>query len=179
MSQRIDIAVKEVDVVRLFAVNLPEAEARALADAPAGLAGLLGVEALNTDFLEIFSVADLAAIGLGQYLQDGYGVPESALAQDAAKLSQISGYGVVVLSSAVEARPATLSVGPELTLIASYAVAGTDWQADDSPTPEAAQPYSAPEAARKKPSDAAMSGRIAMAALLVLTLIVLLMVWIA
>lgn len=179
MAQSVHIPEREHDVIRLFALNLSEDEAQALNENPARIAAMLGLVAVDDQFLEVLKVSDVADIGLAAYLQEGYDIPSNVMAKDSAKLAQLSGHVLVLLSSAVPARPAALTLTQDLTLIGSYAATEVDWSADPTERPESATPYSAPEAARKTPSDAAMSGRIATLALLVLALLVVVMVWIA
>ena len=180
MSRHITIPASETDRLRLFALNLSEHEAEQLVAHPEGLSHMLGGASLDHDYVEILRFADVAAMGLGQYLAEGYAVDTDVLAGDADRLGKLDGYGVIILSSAFQSRPAELVVGAKATLICDYGLPETSWQDSDVPPPESAKPYSAPPAARKKqPSNAAMSGRIAMVALLVMALLTFLMIWIA
>ncbi len=179
MSQTIDILEREHDVVRLFALNMIEADAKALAEKPERVAGLLGLTHVDTNFLEILKLHDIRDLGLGQYLQDGYDVTPANISKDMAKLAQLSGHVLILLSSAIGERPTQLVLGQDLTLIGTYGATEVDWSADPAPAPDSAALYSSPDTGKKRPSDAAMSGRIAMLALLVLAALVLVMVWIA
>ena len=64
-----------------------------------------------------------------------------------------------------------LAPEPALTLIGTYGEVRTDYSADEPITSEAAKPYTAPpEPGKKRPSDAAMSGRVATLVLIVLAI---------
>ena len=106
-------------------------------------------------------------------------MPAEQLTPDRAKLEKLGGWVLIVFSLAFEDRAATLTPASSLTLIGTYGEVRTDWSAAQKVEAESAKPYSAPsETVKKKPSDAAMSGRIAMIALIVLGLLTYLMIWI-
>lgn len=179
MSVAVDIPANEAGVVRVFALSRTKAEARAVRDDDTARTAALGAS-LDQTHVDVFPVADLAGVGLVQYLTDGHGVPPEALSADRAKLEQLDGWVMVVLSRAAGGTATRLRLDPHVTLIGTYDTTRTDWRAPAPLTSDAAAPYSAPvSGGRKRPSDAAMSGRIAMIALLVLGLLTWAMVWIS
>lgn len=177
MTDPLQVTPHERGIVRVFALSLSAKEAEDLRDNATAQAALLGVPTLDTRFTEVFPVADTAEIGLAGYLIDGNGIDPASIAPDRARLAALDGWVLLVYSSAFDGTAQTLSPARALTLIGTYAEPGTDWS--DGQTLRSDSAKSQGGSTRKKPSDAAMSGRVAMAALLVITLLTILMVWIA
>ena len=102
------------------------------------LAAWLGVGTLQTDQIELFPVADMAA----------FDVDEAALEEAVKRLDVLEGSVLLVPSSAVDALP---SPGAEATLIASLPMAEPDHSADLPPADVAptrsAEPTPAPNGA--------------------------------
>ena len=175
----LDISAHERGVIRVFTLSMTEAEATALRDDPAAIDAALGAD-VNADFVEVFPISDLEDIGLLGYLSSGNAVPTEQLAPDRRKLEQLSGWVLLVFSQAFSDQAATLTPVPTLTLIGTYGEARPDWRATETLTSEAAKPFTAPsETVKKGPSDAAMSGRIATLALIVMFALTGLVIWIA
>ncbi len=174
MAREISLAAGERGVVRVFALSLSEAEAEALREA--GVGHLFGGVAVDAGGLEIFPVSDLEDVGLWGLLQDGHGVAQDQLEQDRAKLAALDGWVIVATSQAFPAGPANVTLAPEITLIGTYWEPKVDWT-DTVTLQSAAATEAAP--AKKRPSDAAMSGRIAMLALLVLFALTAVVVWVS
>ena len=172
MSTPITIPARERGVVRVLALSMTDDEARRLKDDAAAIAQVLGTDApLDTDHVELFPITDLEGVGLMGYLTDGAGIPADQLTPDRAKLERLGGWVMVVFSLAFDDRPTALTPDPALTLIGTYGETRTDYTAYEPITAEAAKPYSAPpETTRKRPSDGAMSGRVAMLVLIVLAI---------
>ncbi|MEM9578502.1 MAG: hypothetical protein AAF999_16000 [Pseudomonadota bacterium] len=184
---KIEIPANESGVVRVFSLSMSEEEARAFqanSDSNGGstLQELaLGAIALNDAFVEVFPLTDLGDMALADYLLQGPGVEPPMIEPDRRKLSALEGWVMVVYSRAFKGAAQTLAPSSQLTLIGTYAEEGTDWSAPvDLSTPSALPQQPPPEepAAKKRPSDAAMSGRIAMVALLVAFFVVALMFWV-
>ena len=192
MTATLTVPAAERRTVRVFAVNLPEAEVSAmlrdtgatttgtasddLPEIPAA-AELLGWPDLDTRHTELFPVRDLTGLGLPGYLAEGLGLDEATLAPDRARLAALEGYVLIVLSRAFGDKAVTLDLPPALTLIGSYAEKTAPVIFEPLPAGGA---QDAPQTPTRKPvSDAAMSGRIAMAALLVMFALTALVVWMA
>jgi len=170
MTQTIDIPANEHGALRVFALSMTDETARALKDIPAELMTALGVP-VDPDHVEIFPLSDLEGVGLAGYLADGHAVPDTELAPDRIKLDKLGGWVMIVYSRAFGGAATTLAPDPALTLIGTYGTPGTNWQATETIASEAAKPYSAPpETVKKRPSDAAMSGRVATLVLILLAL---------
>lgn len=178
MSETIDIAASEIGVIRVFALSMTDIEAKALKEDADAIHATLGAE-VDIEQVELFPVSDLEGVGLVGYLMDGNAVPPEQLAPDRAKLDRVGGWVMIVFSRAFGGHALTLAPVSALTLIGTYGEARTDWRATETVTSEAAKPYSAPAKTKKKPSDAAMSGRVATIVLVLLGLLTWLMVWIS
>lgn len=164
--------------LHVLAINLPPEDlASALEDPAALILRLLGTQPDKPDQAEIIAVGDLDGIGLTGFLREGPGIAEDILAPHKARLDAIEGY-ILLLHPNAYAETVSLALGPELTLIAALSSAPTDWSNARTLESKAANEIS-PIKAKKKPSDAAMSGRIAMVALLVIALLTWVMIWIA
>lgn len=168
-------------MLHVFAINLSEAEVLALLDQGgehAVIQAVLPGTDLNLQGTQVLRLSDVEEIGLSEFLKQGHGVEDEAVAQYRAQLDALSGYVLFVFPTAATSRSQTIEHGAALTLITSFERRGPDWKAVEPLTSESAAPYSGAPA-KKKPSDAAMSGRIATMALLVLFLMVAVMVWVA
>ena len=166
--------------LRLFAINKTEAEIRSILDEGTyGIQKLLGANDLNPDYIEVFRVADLGDMGLDDYLHTGYDIPRAQLDPQAGRLRALEGYVLVVLSLAFRDLHVTLPATPDLTLIGTFGAPAVEWTTSETITSTSADPYSGPPKASRPVSDAAMSGRVATVALLVIFLITALVVWIA
>lgn len=124
MSERIDLPAHEGGVIRVFALDLPEAEAERWR-APEGdvegddpLARALGADPFDRKYAEVIRLADLGAMSLSTYLAEGYGVPEEQLAPLRARLDALTGHVAVTMSSAFGGRPQRLEVRAPLRLVA-------------------------------------------------------------
>ncbi len=184
MTDKIDISAHETGIVRVFAVDIP-ADQIAAFTARNGrwpLREALGADALDPEHIQVFDAADLAGVGLPGYLAEGHAIPEDQIAPLRERLSEQTGTVMVIASRAFANTAQTLTPRAPLRLIASFSEAHTPITfgalPDASAQPQQPEDDAAP-ATRKKPSDAAMSGRVATVVLLVLALLVTIMVWIA
>lgn len=190
MTDRIDIPAQEHGVIRIFAVNLPEAEVASmlrnmpppatptgdLPEVPAA-AALLGWPDLDTRYAALFAIRDLTGVGLTGYLTEGLGLEEAQISPDHARLTALDGYVLIVMSRAFGGQPVALHLPAALTLIGTYREKAAPVIFEPLPAGGA---QDAPQTKGRKPvSDAAMSGRIATIALLVLFLLTGLLVWMA
>lgn len=183
MSDTIEVKSSERGVVRLFDVDLPAKDIATFVRRNGNwpLCEALGAEYLDQDRIEVFDVADLTGVGLAGYLQEGMGIPSDQIAPLRERLNALAGAVLVVPSSAFGGTAQTLTPRAPLSLVASLMEAGDTVTFRPLPDESA---RSGPESAEtapipKKTSDSAMSGRVAMIALLLLALLVALMVWVA
>ena len=138
MTTRLSIPADESGVIRVFAVNLPEAEVAAmlrnttaqdmaqdqaasghLPETPAA-AHLLGWPDMDTRHAELFPIRDLTGLGLPGYLTEVLGLDEEQIAPDHARLAALEGYVLIVLSRAFAGQPAVIHIPQALTLIGTY-----------------------------------------------------------
>ena len=179
MSQTIQISATEHGVVRLFAIDLQggaiDTFTRSNGTWP--LRDALGADMLNAQRIEIFDVSDLSGMGLAAYLHEGQGVTTQELDPLRSQLDSLTGTVMVVLSSAFAGTAQTLEVKAPLRLVATLNEDRPPVQFDTLPD-EAAKSEAPPEKP-VKPSDAAMSGRIAMIALVGIAILTAVMIWIA
>jgi hypothetical protein len=138
VTARLTIPADEAGVIRVFAVNLPEAEVAAmlrntpvqnsaqdqaapgyLPETPAA-AHLLGWPDMDTRHAELFAISDLTGLGLPGYLTEGLGLDDDQIAPDHARLSALAGYVLIVLSRAFDGQAAVIHIPQALTLIGTY-----------------------------------------------------------
>lgn len=181
----VEIAPHEHGVVRIFALSMTAEEARALHrnkppgdDAPTPIEAALGVTGIDPAHVAVFPLSDIEEIGLDRYLEEGSSIDPAQLDPDRRKLAALDGWVLVVHSAAFGGRGVTLTPTADLTLIGTYSEPGADWSDRRRLESPSARATGAP-AARKAPSDAAMSGRIATIVLLVLFGLTAVMVWIS
>ena len=166
MTAGIPVLADERGTVRVFALSMTDKEAKALKERPGAIAQTLGCDApLDTAHLDLFPVRDLDEVGLVNYLADGAGIPEAQLIPDRSKLDQLDGWVLVVYAYAFGGRAITLFPRAALTLIGTYAAARTDWTTNAPLQAHSAEPFSGAPSA-KRPSDAALSGRVALIVLI-------------
>ena len=129
MSERMQVRSSESGLVRLFAVDMDEAEARALSEALAAgesgaearLAAMLGAERVLAEKVELFPVSNLAGLGVPGYLEQGHAIPAVELAPHRATLDGLLGWLLLVPSSAFDATEQVLSPKAPLRWIGTFA----------------------------------------------------------
>lgn len=171
------ISGTERDVLRLFALDLPEDEAQHFVTQKGyvwPLRDALGADRLRTDFVDLVHVADLGDMPLSRYLREAHGVTEDSLAGMRDRVDALEGAVIALPAQAFDGTTQTLEVRAPLRWIGTFGEERAD-PARASLRSDAALGTTQ----RGKPSDAAMSGRIAAIALLVLFVLVGVMVWIA
>lgn len=181
----IAIPSDERGTVRLFALDMPPDQAAQLRDdpgpedGPAPLQSLLGARYLDTDFVEIFDLSNLEGLGLVRYLTEGNGIAEADLAPDRAQLEALTGWVLIVYSSAFGGFAQTLNPGKALRPIGMWREARSNTVAAPLKSDAATTPSNLAPAAKPAPSNAAILGRVATYVLLVIFALTLLMIWIA
>lgn len=187
MSSSMNVPAHESGVIRLFVLDLPEAQisefktTKYLYDETKWpLKDALGATYLDEDFIEVFPVSDLEGLGLAGYLITGNDVPSDQIDQMRNQLEQITGHVVLVFSSAFGDFAQTLRPTSPLRHIATFFTEGMPVTFNKLPD-ESAQLGTGQDdikATKKKPSEAAMAGRIATYALLFMFAFTALIVWI-
>ncbi|MBS1301013.1 hypothetical protein [Loktanella sp. SALINAS62] len=159
--------------IRIFSVPPPASEALLNSD-PDAVAQALGTDALNLDFVDVVDTENLAGLSLLDYLHQGYDVPAD-LADDAA-LRDLRGPVILVMSRATSGAAVTLHPAAGVRHVTTIGQPAR-LQAPLSPLPGAGA--AGIVTGKAPPSNAAMSGRVATIALLVLFVLVALMIWVA
>ncbi|MDO9639850.1 MAG: hypothetical protein Q7J44_15030 [Pseudotabrizicola sp.] len=171
MSDTLSIPPGPERCVWVFAIDPPDDQATALARGP--LAEALGVDAVDPAHTELIDADTFTEYGLSRYLTEGQGIAEESLAADTATLDALRGPLLLVFRPALG--QGQLSPRPPLRLIGRY---------DEVPSPARtgmaaydAEADILPVQTPKRPSDAAMSGRVATVVLILLAIFVTLFVW--
>jgi len=141
----------------------------------------LGVTSLVGDHVQQLQTRILDDLSLQDFLADGYGIAPEELEAHKDAFDAVQGEEVLLLilrSSAFEDRPVTLNTNGEAKLIATLHEPNANVSFKPLPNPDPEAVLEDPPQ-KKRPSDAAMSGRIATIALLLMGLLVWLMIRIA
>lgn len=179
MSDQITITAREHGVVRVFGIDLTGDALKAFLrrNGSWGVQDALDADMLNPDLVEVFDVADLTGLGLSGYLQEGQGIAAQDLDPLRPQLDAIKGTVMVLPSTAFAGAEQVLNIRAPVRLIATFNEDKPPVSFD--PLPDASATGNVPDKPRRKPSDAAMSGRVATLALLVIFGLTALMVWLA
>ncbi len=175
MSETFQISATERGLVRLFTIDLTPDDLEDLREAQ--LAAALGVDAVDVDQIDVFTADDLKGLGLVGYMTTGLGIADAELTADRTRLEALKGPFVVVRSAAFKGQELVLAPQSPLRWIGTYPEENAPVQFEPLPD-EAAKGTVAPTT-KPRPSDAAMSGRVATVVLLVLFALTAVLVWIA
>ncbi len=177
MTDRITIKNTEHGVVRVFDVDLTPEEIKPFnrRNGIWPLQQALGADTLDPDHIELFPVEDLDELGLARYLEEGHGIDADEIAEMRQRLDGLSGHVLIVKSRAFGGTAQTLEPRAPLRLIASF----NEDRAPVSFDPLPSEGARGTTGGKPPPSPAAMSGRVASIALLVLFLLVAVVVWVA
>ncbi|WP_420557975.1 hypothetical protein [Roseovarius sp.] len=184
MSERIEIRESESGVVRVFDVSLSREQAETFIRRNGSwpLQEALGAENLDPHYVDMMQIEDLEGYGLSQYLEQGMGVSTDDLEDAHVLIEGLKGSVLVIGSGAFGGQAQVLTPRAPLRLVATFNEDKAPVQFDPLPSagaqvaPATEEP-DAPEP--KKKSDAAMSGRVAMIALIVLFVLTAVVVWVA
>lgn len=158
MSAQLSIAAGEHGLVRIFAMDMPAEQAEFQRE-PGAAAQMLGAPDLDDTHVDIVRIADLDELGLSGYLITGMGIPQDQITPDIGMLSALTGYVMILRSSAFRGQAQDLDHDPRLSLIATYREAGADWTAQQLEA-DSAQPFSAAhQSPRPSPREARSRAR--------------------
>lgn len=136
MSDPFQVLSSERGVVRVFTTDLDSEGGSAIT--PENVHRLLGANLdLERSRVEVFPSTVLEAMGLSNYLIEGYGIPEGDLRGQAAALDSLKGLIVLVASSAFKGQSAQLEPNPGLRFVGMFS----------EPSPPPPEPMAAPQAA--------------------------------
>ncbi|SEM69366.1 hypothetical protein SAMN04488003_103145 [Loktanella fryxellensis] len=175
MTQTLTIPATDHGLIRLFKVT-PPAPAELEERTPAALTALFGTDALDATYVDVVDTTQLAGLTLLDYLHQGYDIP----AQDAADpaIRNLRGLVVIVMSRAARGQAVTLTLAPGVTHVTTTGDPAR-LRAPAAPLASKAAEGRLTGSGKPAPSSAAMSGRVATVALLVLFALVALMIWVA
>ena len=168
MSTPVKISATEHGVIRVFAWD---------GDDVPGLdevKAALGARELHDSHVDIIDLNDLDEYGLSGYLTEGLGVAKDEVAPLAPRFGILKGRVVVISSPAFGGVAQSLTVRAPLRPLATLNEMREDIRFEELPAGATRA-----EADKPRASNAAMSGRIAALALLIMFALVALMVWIA
>lgn len=160
--------------IRVFQVPPPGADGL-LEKAPQALLTTFGTAALNVDFVDAFDTQALGDMSVADFLRSGYDIALDAA--DQVLLSDLTGIVVLIMSRATAGQDITLDLAPGVTHVTTCGD-GANLSVNAPISSDAAKGVLTPEAAPKVKSDAAMGGRVAMVALVVMFAVFGLMIWI-
>lgn len=160
--------------VWLFAIDLPDAGIDAFL--AGDLAAALGTDSVDAGQIEVIDTDTIRVIGLAKYLTEANGMDDTAVAPDVAMLDSLRGRLLMVFRAALGTGGTTLAPRPPLRFIGHYAEPAPALPLPMPETPSASGILAGPRAG---PSDAAMSGRVATAVLILLFLFTALFIWLA
>ena len=166
------VTAAEAEVVRVFALDLPDEQAEKLADQPPAngrpspLAELAGVPRLDRSHVEIFPVSDLRGVGLAGYLVDGLGIDAAEVEAARIGLESETGYIVILHSRAFGGHEVTIQPKMGLRWLGTYRLAQAD-PAGQMPRVASAE---RPAARDEDPTPAPPVGRVSRVAMLLILL---------
>lgn len=159
--------------IRVFSVSGPIAMALK-ADLERGIAEAFGTPGLNLDFVDLVDIAALDQMTLVDLLQQGYDIQPDAA--DKPALDRITDHALLIMSRATSGQEVTLTFAPGVEHVTTCGQAAQ--LTVPSPIPTEAATGLIPDPPARQKSDAAIGGRVATIALIVLFALVALMVWI-
>ena len=178
MSNSADVKSSERGVVRVFALDYAlSMEIGHFGDLNC-LREALNVEELNEDDVQIVQLHVIADMGLAAFLEQGYDIALEELKPVREDLDRLTGDVAIIRSGAFGGQPVTLRTDGKARLVATL----------HEPRPDHPKPMpldyvgangTVAGKGDKAVSEAAMSGRVAMVALLVIFALTFLVVWIA
>ncbi len=160
--------------IRVFELPVPLSDTLRDKD-PAALMQAFGVAALDPDYVDIFDLSALENMSLAQFVKHGYDIePDTA---DLRALDGVSGGVALIMSRASGGHALSLTLAPGLRHVTTL---GDKASLNVAPPlkSDAAEGLIPDPPAKDPPSNAAMSGRIATIALIVLFALVGLMIWV-
>ncbi|MBC2837045.1 hypothetical protein [Paragemmobacter straminiformis] len=175
MTDPLRIPLTQDRAIWLFAIDLPDEQVDAFLET--GLAAALGAAELDPAQVEVIDTDTIRLIGLATYLTEANGMDDATVAPDAVLLDSLKGRLLMVFRAALGTGGTHLSPQAPLRFIGHYTEPATG---PILPMPATASAKGVLEGPRGKPvSDAAMSGRIAMAVLVFLFIFTAVFIWMA
>ena len=153
----LNVVSNEHGLVRVFAIDLPDADVAKFVKTPETLATSLGVRQLDLTYVDLIDISALGEIGLHGYLQEGIDIAPDALAEVRPDLDHLKGHVAVILSKAFAGHAVDAVLQAPLRLVAILPEARPDHNAGDLSFVDTPSPVPA----KKPKSQAAISGMVA------------------
>ena len=174
----LEVTSGEHGVVRVFSLGYRVSMELQHFEAVDKLAQALQVDRLNPEDVQIVDLNAVRDMGLSSFLIEAYGVTEEEMAPLAESLNALQGHVAVLRSGAFQGAALRLAASDDVRLVATLHEPRMSAPAPMSDF-ESARGTSKGPKERKPVSDKAMSGRIAMYALLAVFAFTIMFVWIA
>lgn len=171
----IKIPANDHGAIYVLELNRPAPEGLA-EKTDAAMMAVLGPVLVNTDYVDAILLGMLDDITLPDLIRNGYDMPVSA--QDAETMRGLFGTVVLVMSAAFGGEAATIDLPADVRLVTTLREPA-QMNAPQPIVTESAKGVITQQSGKKRPSEAAMSGRIATIALIGMFLLVAIMIWIA
>lgn len=171
MSGTITVPPLESGVVRIFAVDLDDAAARAFADDTEAQAAALGVEDVDGRYVDVFPISRIEGIGLAAYLREGHGLPDAALDDAAPGLEALDGWVAVIGSRAFGEGGVDLAPAAPLRLVATLRDSPEPVSFDPLPSAGAQGTLGGPVAPPAPPVRGGRAGRLVAMGILLLIVV--------
>ncbi|MEL7012822.1 MAG: hypothetical protein AAFO72_06035 [Pseudomonadota bacterium] len=168
----------EHGVVRVFSLGYRVSMELQHFEAVDKLAQALGIDQLKPEDVQIVDLSAVSDMGLSGFLTEAYGVAEEQMVPLAESLNALQGHVAVLRSGAFDGAALTLPVSDDVRLVATLHEPRMSAPAP-MPNFQSARGTANGPKERKPLSDKAMSGRIAMYALLAVFAFTIMFVWIA
>jgi hypothetical protein len=170
------LSIPANDHGRIYVYSVPGvAPPGIVAKEPEALKEVFGAD-LNPDYVDVVNADELSGLPLASYIRQGYDMPEDGM--NAELLNSQRGIVVLLMSRAFGDEAVELNPTSAVEYVTTVAEPSS-FTAPEVLRSEGAAGDVGPGKGRKVPSDAALSGRVAMVALVVLFAVVGLMLWVA
>ncbi|MEM8979453.1 MAG: hypothetical protein AAGD04_08205 [Pseudomonadota bacterium] len=146
----LEIPKGEHGLVRLFSLEMSKGQATQMSSDSEALADALGAGMLDVQGTQVIPIEVLDDLGLYGFLRDAVGLPEDALIPDRAKIEALTGFALVVRSSAFQGLRQVLTPVSAVSLVGTYA------EAPQAPSFQAPLESASAEPNRDSPEEAAI-----------------------
>lgn len=174
----LEVKAGEHGVVRVFSLGYKVSMELQHFEAVDRLATALGMSQLNADDVQIVDLSAVRDMGFAAFLVEAYGVSEEEVGPFVETLTSLQGHVAILRSGAFGGLTVSLPASQEVRLVATLHEPRMS-APEPMPDYESASGSGAIEKTKKPVSDKAMSGRVAMYALLAVFAFTVMFVWIA
>jgi len=119
MLDPLSVTANERETVRVFSIGPDVANAKSWVAVQSNVEAAIG-STLDMAHCEHFAASDLADLGLSQFLIDGYGISQSDIGPDHARLDTAGPYILLLRARAFSGLAVTLTPKPPLVHLGTY-----------------------------------------------------------